>query len=121
MAVLGPKNLQKGLSITKRLGKPNSLGEMWCGWSELGDDDPYAGVYQTRPRKRGQIVVKMRHAWPDCGHTVRQEEMRSIFADGVSAWHGLTPLEKQSYNQRKYPLGMSGFARHMKEYLNANK
>ncbi len=121
MVVLKSNDIQKGFSIRKRLGKPNSLGEMWLGWSELGDDDPFAGVYQKRRRRTGQIYVKMKHAWPDCGHTVRQAEMRSIFADGVTAWHALTTLQKQAYNKRKYPTGQSGFTRHMTEYLNANK
>lgn len=120
MAVLDNNALQKGVRITKRLGKPNQLGEMWCGWSELGDDDPYAGVYQRRPRKGGEIIVKMRHAWPDCGHTSRQIYVRSVFADGVASWQSLTTLQKQSYNRRKYPKGQSGFTRYMREYLKAN-
>lgn len=120
MAILDQNAIQRGFEIRKRLGKPNQLGEMWCGWSEFGDDDPFAGVYQRRPRKKGQIIVKMAHAWPDCGHTPRQIYVRGVFAAGVTAWHALTTLQKQAYNRRKYPKGQSGFTRHMTEYLKAN-
>jgi len=105
------------IEVRGRLGKPNLFGEVYCGWSQFGDENVSAGYYQRRPRPCGQIIVRMRHYFPDCGHTERQEEVRGIFADGVSAWKALSESEKQVWNMMKWPRRMSGFCRHQRQYL----
>ncbi len=120
MAIVKNNEIVRGLEIRGRLGRPWGVGEMWCGWSHLGDENPEAGYYQRRPRKKGQIIVRMKHYWPDAGHTSQQLHNRSVFRDGINAWNLLTDAQKLSYNQRKYPRGKSGHNRFMTEYLRAN-
>lgn len=120
MVVLLNTNIEKGLGIRGKLGRPNKLGTHWLAWTQLGDDFDQAGYYQKRPRKKGQIFVRMKHYWPDAGHTPQQLANRAVFASGVSAWHALTTLQKEGYNHAKYPPGLSGFCRFMREYLKAN-
>lgn len=52
MAIVEMQDRTNSLSIRGILGKPNGVGAMWCGWSELGDFLAPAGIYQTRRRVR---------------------------------------------------------------------
>lgn len=120
MAIVLNGAIEKGIEIRGRIGRPNFLGCHMLGLSQLGDSDERAGFYQRRPRKGGQIIVKMKHYFPSPGYTPTQIANRSVFADGVAMWHTLTDLQKEGYNRAKYPTGLSGFCRFMREYLNAN-
>lgn len=46
MVVVNIKSGAHSLEVRGKLGRPNSLGNMFCGWSIIGDDDPVAGIYQ---------------------------------------------------------------------------
>jgi len=110
----------KAIEIRGKLGRPNSLGEMWCGWSVLGDGDILAGYYQRRPRPTGQIIVKMKHVIVANPQTELQQAWRGVFADGVEAWQLLTTEQKLMWRQKKYPRNMTGFCRFMRQYLKSH-
>ena len=110
---------QKDFAIRGKIGKPFGL-PYWLGWSELGETREVFGRYQVRTTGTRKTVTRIRHHWPADNPTTRQIEVRAIFADGVQAWHSLTSTEKAVYNDARYPLGQSGFTRHMTKYLKEN-
>lgn len=110
----------KAIEIRGALGLPNGFGEVYYGWSEFGDYLEPAGFYQRRPRKTGQIIVRMRHYFPRNNQWENQQAWRGVFADGVDAWKALTDEEKLVWKDKKYPRGMLGFHRFMRQYLNAH-
>lgn len=98
------------ISIKNRLGLPNGFGWIRPGWSEFGDNNDYAGVYQGRRRRRGTLVGEqvflqqkenffMKPCWPVDPATSAQITQRDKMATAVSMWQALTISEKKSYNQ----------------------
>lgn len=108
------------IEIRGRLGRPNGFGELYFGWSDFGDWFEQAGIYQKRPSKNGQYIVKMKHYWPAIVYHENQQIWRGVFADGVDAWKALTTEQKEVWKQKKYPRNMLGFHRFMHYYLKAH-
>lgn len=117
MAVINAFDGLLSLQFNQKFGLPNGFGLAQCGWSEFGDDNPRAGYYQTRPRPKGRILVKMRHYWPIQNPGSAEQTRRAYFASGVASWQALAPVEKQLYNDLKYPEGQSGFNRFMSYWM----
>ena len=112
----------------KRLGKPNQFGWIVPGWSEFGDDNDFAGVYQGRPRRKTFVTLGekipgkrlnffMKPAWPVNPQTAPQQVQRGKFADGVTAWLNLTAEQKLLYNVRADKKQRQGFCLFVSEYL----
>lgn len=117
MAVIKGVHIVRGLGARGQLGRPTQLGEHWCGWTYIGDDNDMTGIYQRRPRKGGEMTVKMKHYLPMGAPSSAQSGRRSIFRDGMTAWSALTTSQKEIYNRAKYPKGMTGVCRFMREYM----
>jgi len=116
------------IKMWKRLGKPNQFGWIMPGWSEFGDDNDFAGVYQGRPRRKKYIVLGdkipgkrqnffMKPAWPVNTITAPRTVVRNKFRDGVNAWLDLTTEQKMVYTQRANKKQRQGFCLFMSEYL----
>lgn len=105
-----------GLNVQGKLGHTSGL-PFWCGYMWLGPILPYAGYYQSRHRKRGHLTSLMRHYWQKPYTTPAALATKQKFREGVTAWHGLTLLQKKVYNDKRYPVGRTGFAHFMSEYL----
>ena len=116
------------LKMWKRLGKPNQCGWIVPGWSEMGDDNDFAGVYQGRPRRKTFVVLGekipgkrlnffMKPAWPVNPQTAPQQVQRTKFADGVTEWLNLTTEQKMVYTVRADKKQRQGFCLFMSEYL----
>ena len=117
MAIVKPLTDFNALEIRRIIGKPNGLGQHFLGLTSLGDDSPYAGVYQKRPRKGGQIFVKMKFHYPHDPQTTAQITQRTKFANAILAWQALTSEEKNVYNAMQYPPRMTGFNRFIRLYM----
>ena len=113
----------------KRLGKPNQCGWIVPGWSEMGDDNDFAGVYQGRPRRKTFVVLGekipgkrlnffMKPAWPVNTITAPRTAVRDKFRDGVDAWKALSAETKELYSVRANKKQRQGFCLWMSEYLN---
>ena len=117
MAVVNAFDGLLSLSFNQKFGLPNGYGLAQFGWSEFGNDNERAGYYQTRPRPKGRILVKMRHYWPVQNPGSAEQDRRAYFAAGVASWQALDAAEKQLYNDLKYPTGRSGFNRYMSYWM----
>ena len=117
MAVVTPIEGLISLEFNQKFGLPNGFGFAQFGWTPFGEDNERAGYYQTRPRKEGRILVKMRHYWPVDNPDPATIIRRGLFADGVAAWQALDAGEKQYYNELQYPESKSGFNRFMSLWL----
>jgi hypothetical protein len=117
MAIVDFPNRADSFEVRGRVGLPVELGNFWCGWSVLGDDDTGSGIYQRRPRQGGQIIVKMRHYWPNNPQYEDQQAWRGVFADAVSAWQALTTEQKLEWKKKKWPRKMTGYNRFLRAYL----
>src|SRR3972149_5579403 len=116
------------IKMWKRLGKPNQFGWIMFGWSEYGDDNPMAGVYQGRPRRKTFVTLGekipgkrqnffMKPAWPTNTITAPRTTVRNNFRNGVNAWKDLTTEQKQVYTVRADKKQRQGFCLFMSEYL----
>lgn len=105
------------IEIRGKLGLPNQAGDFWCGWSMLGDLSEEAGIYQKRPRKSGQIFVRMKHYITCNPQTELQQANRTVFAEGVALWQALSIEDQIIWNRKKHPSGRSGFNRFMRAHM----
>lgn len=114
--------IKDGLSlrIAGKAGRPQFMGLSWFGRSHFGYYYKYAGYYNLRRKKGGNIISKTVFYYPPQANTAPQIARQNVFRDGVSAWHALDDNTKKIYNQRKYKRGRSGFNRFMTEYLKNN-
>jgi hypothetical protein len=117
MAIISVLNTAHSFEIRGKLGRPNELGEIWCGWSECGEYLPVAGVYQKRRSAGKQVFVRMKHYHGANPQTVPQQANRATFAQAVSAWQGLTPMQKKQWRAKKYPRYMSGYNRFIRDFM----
>lgn len=117
MAIVKPLKNFPSLEIRRIFGKPNGLGQHFLGVTSLGDSDNFAGVYQKRPRKNGQMFVKMKFSVPHDPQTTAQITQRTKFANSIIAWQSLTTEQKNVYNALQYPLHMTGFNRFIRLYM----
>jgi hypothetical protein len=78
------------------------------------------GIYRRFTQGPIRRVVKNRYYIPANPRTVPQQARRTVYADGIIAWQGLTLPEKLSYNARAKGKTMSGYNLFMREYLNSN-
>ena len=77
----------------------------------------YGYYYQRRRTWHGRVWAAHKYTKPTNPQSTSQQTWRSVFANGVTAWHNLTPEEKAEYDKLKYPIHMSGFNRFMHYYL----
>lgn len=117
MAKLGALDKAYSLQIRGIIGRPNTLGNFWPGWSVLGDSDTLAGIYRKRPTKKGETFIKMKHYLPDNPRSDVQQAWRNYFAQIMSIWHAVDESERVRLRQMKYPRGMGGFNRYIRAYM----
>lgn len=131
------------LSIKKRFAKPSSLGQSVFGFSYFGAEsaaikwtqygfrgygkrdygDIYflSGIYQVRTRYNHKTQTREKYYIPHNPRSIFQQAWRSIFADAIVAWQGLTSEEKRVYNIKSYGKHKSGYNIFLGEYLKAHK
>lgn len=117
MAIVNFKDMLGCIQLRGRVGLPCCLGSYWLGYSELGDDNPLAGIYQKRKGAKRQICVRMVHYFPDEGHTAVQIDNRLFFKYICQTWHALTEEERNHYRQMWIKAGWSGYNNYLSIYL----
>lgn len=111
MVVVDWKNRGLSLEARGRYGEPSGVGDFWLGFSSIGEYDEMAGVYQKRPRKGGQIFVRMKYYVTPNPRTVKQQKFRAHFSDLIEAWNNLSFDDQILWNKKKWPIHCSGYNR----------
>lgn len=117
MVVVNLEDKARSLEIRGKYGAPCGLGELYLGWSRVGELDEKSGIYQKRPRKSGQIFVRMKHYIMNNPRTVNQQAQRTKMANAILAWRGLSFDEQISWNRKNFPAHMSGYNRFLRDFL----
>jgi len=117
MAVIKWPDSNLSLSTRGVVGRPVGLGYITCGYSWLGDSFIYSGIYQSRPRPTGRILVKMRHYRSPNPQTARQQEWRFYFKDVLIVWHNLDNDVRVNMRIARFPFGMGGWNRYARLYM----
>lgn len=117
MTIVNFPTAGNSFQIRGKLGRPNGLGEHWCGRTYVGDDNAFSGIYQRKPRPAGEIFIKMRHYFPTNNQLENQQLWRGVFSDAVSAWQLLSAEEKIIWAKKKWPRNMAGYHRFLRHYL----
>lgn len=79
----------------KKFGVSNGFGNIILGFTRLGEDNPYAGIYRRRPSPHGVSVVKMRFYRPHISRTELQATQRDKYVAAVAAWKALTEEQRE--------------------------
>lgn len=128
MPIINVTNEFYSLGIQNRFATPAEFGQIVFGWSKWGDDNTKFGVYQRRI-KRGNFWTKTAKVKKGVGYcrekyyytanprTPEQQANRIKFQSAVTAWHNLTPEEKEVYNKRAISLPKSGFNIYISEWV----
>ena len=106
--------------FTGKFGEPVYFGGAIFGKSMWGDNNFRAGVYQYQPGKKGKVCSLHRDNYPTISYSVGALRRREMMRNGMLAWQALDSETKREYNNRKYPAGMTGHNRFLKEYLLEN-
>jgi hypothetical protein len=112
---------QRGLSLEARgrYGEPCGVGDMWLGFSSVGEFDDMQGVYQKRPRKKGQIFVRMKYAIDPNNYSAVRQANRDKFRNAIIAWNALSFEDQILWNKKTYPAHCSGYNRFISAYMKA--
>jgi len=98
----------------------NEYGIPQHGWRVYGTDDKRWGIWQLRHRLGKRIFVKEAFYIPSNPQSEPQQARRTIFANGMTAWGGLTAEQQKEYNDKANKLGIFGFNLFMRNYLNSH-
>lgn len=99
MAVKLDNEPPQGTEVHKKYGLPNGLGDHWLGVSQLGHENPYAGIFRRDRVDHHRIVVRNQFYEQYKPWTQNQLTTFQIFATGMDKWKGLTEEEKKEYNK----------------------
>lgn len=119
MAIIKFPETNLSLSTRGVIGRPWGAGAMLAGRSFYGDDFPYSGIYQRRPRITGQILVKMKHYRSPNPQTEAQQAWRGYFALVKQVWDGLTEEERTQWRTSQPPYNMGGWNRFASRFMKA--
>lgn len=101
----------------KRFGYSCYVGTMFMGFTQAGDDNQYAGIYQSNNNPGKHIYHKKIMYWPTNPQTVPQQAWRAVFTAGAVAWGALTADEKLAYNKRAKQYHFFGYHLFQREWL----
>jgi len=104
------------LEVRGTVGKPNGLGFHFMGFSLVGDDNRFTGVFQRRRSRKGQVVVKMRHYYPIDTATMKKAIWRKYHGDLIKYWQFLTATQKEKLRKDGIKYSRSGINRLCTEY-----
>jgi hypothetical protein len=108
------------IEIRGRFGRLNELGQYLTGFNDLGDENPYVGVYQKRKGPRGQYFVRMLHVITNNPNSIPQQNRRTLFGDAVRSWQSLTEIQKIAYRASVRVRHKSPYNQYIKEYMNTH-
>lgn len=108
------------LGLRGKYGPPTGIGDMWLGYSEIGNDDKLAGIWQKRRTLKGIKPCRMRYYIPPNPRTEIQQANRAKMASAVLAWNALTFEEQIVWNRKKKPEKRSGYIKFISYYLKTN-
>lgn len=117
MAVIGWKERAYSLGVRGKIGKPDTVGDFWLGYSDLGYQNSFSGIYQSRPRKTRRIFVKMKYCIPPQPRTSKQQGGRIKFGLAIDSWNNQTFETQVLWNKKRYPYHMSGYNRYLSNFL----
>lgn len=81
--------------VYKKFGVSNGFGNIILGFTRLGEDNIFAGIYRRRRSPHGISSVKMRFYRPKVGRSVNQAPLRDKFQAAIAAWQAKTEEERQ--------------------------
>lgn len=105
------------LDVRGKMGFSAGCGIARCGYSRCGASARFGGIYSRKKTLKGWKTSRMKYYAPTNPQTEAQTARRSLFAMGVSAWQGLTDLDKVYYNKVGRKYRMTGFNFFMRWYL----
>lgn len=128
MPFVGAWEYLPAIKITKRLGKPNQFGWIRFGWSEFGDNNPWAGCYQQRRHRKwdgaGGFIIGgsqknfiMKPAWPVQPASVARDAQQAKFVTALQMWQALTSEQKKVYNTIATKISRRGYDYFMSKTL----
>jgi len=120
-----------GMVVRKKIGRPMFCGLAWCGWSQCGEENELAGIYQMRRIRAGiwkwyndkfgrNQICFMRHYHKIYENTPAQQICAGKFQDAVLAWQGLTDEQKMAYNVIANKRSRKGYNFFISQYLKSN-
>lgn len=116
---LNPKQKLDSFSARKKVGLPNGFGDIVFGYSQNGEDNPFAGIYQRKKTLFGYKTSKMKFYRPPLGRTPAQDLLRLKFSAACSGWNDLTNEEKAFYNEKGKKLKLYGRSVYISEFMKA--
>lgn len=81
---------------------------------------PRYGIYQRYTANGKQKIVRRSFYSPKNPRTVAQQANRTTFADGMTAWAGLTESERTDYNKRAQKYKMHGVNLYLREWMRSH-
>lgn len=117
-----------GIRQTGSIRRGDGFGFIRLGHSTFGAIAHVGGVYQKRvtgynntgrkahlPRKA--YYVRMRYYRPTNPNTSLQQAKRSMFADAMASWQGLSPAEKIEWKKKASRQSRRGHNLYISEYM----
>jgi len=94
---------QSNFSLATRgiVGRPIGAGAQLAGYSWVADQNPFSGIYQSRPSKAGRVLVKMKHYRSPNPQTDKQQAWRGYFRDVLIVWHAMSIENKHTFTSKR--------------------
>lgn len=116
MAIIDDRSSLYVLGITGKIGIPNGLGLIKCGWTRLGYENRINAIYQRKVTLKGKKISKMRHYKPTNSRMPYQQFWRDYFRTAVKIYHGLASETFDLYSKRSKKFRMTVFNYFISQY-----
>ena len=120
MAITTPTTRPYSLQVRKRLGRSSEYGQKIYGKYQYGQYNALFGIYQVRTQGGKQQTILSPFYIPSNPQTAAQQTNRAKMTAAVLAWQGLTPEQKEVYNQKAKYKNLSGYNLYLQEHLLSN-
>lgn len=117
MAQLTPSEKPYSHQVRRSFGFNAHLGNNRIGKFALGLENPEAGVYRVDNLGGHQKTIRNPFYMQWKPRTANQNTTAQKFANGMTAWKGLTEEEKEVYNERAKKYRITGANLFMREYM----
>lgn len=104
----------------KRFGFSQLFGSAHFGFMRFGEFNPYAGIYRHTQYYNNRVWQKIAFMWPSNPRTVPQQARRAVFADGITAWHGLSPEDVLYWQKQGKKKRLPAYHAFISNYLYTN-
>lgn len=119
--ITSPLEAAMSLDVRGRYGYTAGCGFARAGYSRCGASKELGGIYQRKKTLQGKKLSRMRYYRPTNPQTTAQQNWRSVFADGKTAYDALDDGQRMVLSKEARHYRMTGYNLFMRRWLQGRR